>query len=161
MPKRPVKASASSTRAFSSGFGTSFGASGFSSSASSLSYVWEPPDLSSVSDANLVVAFKNLSKKDSTTKAKGLEDIQSYVTISQDIEEAVLETWVRNPIFVHTAEVIVMRLAGTILPQVVHRQCPTRSPTLTHRAGENLCRLRQASSETHAESCWCLALWDV
>lgn len=48
-----------------------------------------------ISDPQLIVAFKNLSKKDSTTKAKGIEEIQGYVTSSQDVEEAVLETWVR------------------------------------------------------------------
>ena len=60
----------------------------------------EPPDLSSISDANVVVSFKNLLKKDATTKAKALDDLVAYVEAhpyEQDggAEEAVLEAWVR------------------------------------------------------------------
>ena len=95
MSKRTAKASASSARAastFSSApaFGGSFGGS-----ASQLSYVAEPPNLSSISDPNVVVYFRNLSKKDSTTKAKALEDMQTYVAALQEpVEEGVLEAWV-------------------------------------------------------------------
>ena len=94
MSKRQFKSQASSGRAGATfgGFGNaSFGAS----QASILSYVQEPPDHSGITDANVVVAFKNLSKKDGTTKAKALEDLQSYVVSSQsEIEEAFLEAWV-------------------------------------------------------------------
>ncbi|EOO00110.1 putative c3hc4 type (ring finger) zinc finger containing protein [Phaeoacremonium minimum UCRPA7] len=67
----------------SKGFGSSpargaFGGFSTSSSGSSLSYLAEPPDFSSISDANVVVSFKNLLKKDSTTKAKALEDLVAY-----------------------------------------------------------------------------------
>ncbi|GKT61632.1 RING zinc finger [Colletotrichum tofieldiae] len=78
-----------------SGFG------GFSSAAGSgLSYLAEPPDLSSISDANVVVSFKNTLKKDATTKAKALEDLLAYVQahpFEKDggAEEAVLEAWVQ------------------------------------------------------------------
>lgn len=77
-----------------------YGFGGFgSSSGSSLSYLSEPPNLTSISDANVVVAFKNLAKKDSTTKTKGLEDLRSYVQAhpyEQDggVEQAILEAWV-------------------------------------------------------------------
>lgn len=52
-----------------------------------------------MSDANVVVDFKNLSKKDPTTKSKALEDLRSYVLehpYEKDggVEEAVLEAWV-------------------------------------------------------------------
>lgn len=79
------------------GFGGGSGSTAaFGAASSPLSYVAEPPDLSSVSDPNTVVAFKNLAKKDSTTKAKALEDLQAYVSSSgADLEEAVLEAWVR------------------------------------------------------------------
>jgi len=100
MSKRQAKAQASSSRAtgggFSGGFGQSTFSGGFGGTSSQLSYVTEPPDLSSISDPNLVVAFKNLTKRDSTTKAKALEEIQSYVSSNSGeiIEDSVLEAWV-------------------------------------------------------------------
>jgi hypothetical protein len=97
MSKRSAKAAASSARAASTfGFGSApaFGGS-FAGSASQLSYVAEPPNLSAISDPNVVVYFRNLSKKDSTTKAKALEDLQSHVAgLQEPVEEGVLEAWV-------------------------------------------------------------------
>ncbi|KAB5545912.1 hypothetical protein GE09DRAFT_968044 [Coniochaeta sp. 2T2.1] len=78
---------------------TGFG--GFSTASSTtLSYIAEPPDLSTVSDANVVVSLKNLLKKDSTTKAKGLEDLLVYIKshpyeTDGGVEEPVLEAWVK------------------------------------------------------------------
>ena len=73
------------------GFGTS--------STSPLSHVYEPPDLSSIRDSHIVVALKNLQKKDSTTRSKAIEDLHSYVTsiddTSQGVEDVFLEAWVR------------------------------------------------------------------
>jgi hypothetical protein len=98
MSKRAAKAQASSARAANT---TKFGAFGgssaaFGASSSPLSYVSEPPDLSAISDSNVVVYFRNLSKKDSTTKAKALEDIQSYVSSLQEpVEEGLLEAWIK------------------------------------------------------------------
>lgn len=102
MSKRQFKSQASSGRI--SGFGGGFGggAAFGSTQSSQLSYIQEPPDYSSISNANLVVAFKNLSKKDATTKAKALEDIQAYVTSpGREVEDAVLEVWVRSSVRVH------------------------------------------------------------
>lgn len=100
MSKRSAKAQASSARASSTPFGaSSFGsaAPAFGASLSQLSYVSEPPDLSSISDPNVVVYFRNLSKKDSTTKAKALEELQSYVSSLKDpIEEGILEAWITS-----------------------------------------------------------------
>lgn len=100
---KKAKSQPGGSRAAGAGFGGGFGFgsgasfSAFGASASPLSYVSEPPDLSSISDANTVVAFKNLSKKDSTTKGKALEDLQATVTSSgTPVEEAVLEAWVRS-----------------------------------------------------------------
>ncbi|KAG9683243.1 hypothetical protein KCU95_g18503, partial [Aureobasidium melanogenum] len=95
--KKAFKPQASSARSFGgSGFGGGFGASGFGVSSSPLSWIGEPPDLSNISDPNVGVAFKNLTKKDSTTKAKALEELQQYVSApDQQIEEAVLEAWVK------------------------------------------------------------------
>jgi hypothetical protein len=88
--KRQFKSQASSGRV-----GT-FGNAGFGSTPSStLSYIQEPLDYSGISDANTVVAFKNLTKKDSTTKTKALEDLQTSLAADSDVSDAILETWVR------------------------------------------------------------------
>ncbi|KAH8804720.1 hypothetical protein F5884DRAFT_796984 [Xylogone sp. PMI_703] len=97
MSKRQFKSQASSSRATT---GTGFGGFGFASAASSLSYLTAPPDLSTISDANVVVSFKNLLKKDSTTKAKALEDLKAYVQqhpYEKDggVEEPILDAWVQ------------------------------------------------------------------
>ncbi len=108
MSKRAVKSQASSARAASGAFGGAFGQiqGPFRSSStifgsvpsSSLSYVYEPPDLTGISDPNVIVAFKNVQKKDSTTKTKALEDLQSHVDSSgqNDVEEGILDAWVRS-----------------------------------------------------------------
>lgn len=98
MSKRTAKSQASSARAAAAFGASAFGASpaAFGASCSQLAYVSEPPELSAISDANVVVYFRNLSKKDSTTKAKALEDIQTYVSSLQEpVEEGILEAWVR------------------------------------------------------------------
>lgn len=78
--------------------GSGFGGFGGSSSQSSLSYLAEPPAFTSISDPNVVVSFKNVLKKDSTTKAKALEELLSYVQAhphDQDggVEEPILDVW--------------------------------------------------------------------
>jgi hypothetical protein len=89
--KRQFKAQASSASAWTTGFDS---AAGFSNANSALSYLAELPDLSSISDANIVVAFKNLSKRDSVTKGKALEDLQSLLSAEDSqIEDSVLEAW--------------------------------------------------------------------
>ncbi|KAI0097748.1 hypothetical protein GGR51DRAFT_540164 [Nemania sp. FL0031] len=101
MSRKPGKARAASSNAASNFGANSFG--GFASAASgiNLSYLAEPPDFSSVSDANVVVSLKNLQKKDATTKAKALEDLLAYAQAhpyEQDggVEEPVLEAWVQS-----------------------------------------------------------------
>lgn len=100
MSRKPGKARAASSKAV-PGFGASSSFGGFTSAASStnLSYLAEPPDFSSVSDANVVVSLKNLQKKDATTKAKALEELIANVQAhpyEQDggVEQPVLEAWV-------------------------------------------------------------------
>jgi E3 ubiquitin-protein ligase listerin len=103
MNKRQFKSQASSSRAAAAGSGVGFGGgfgSGSAASSSSLSYLTQPPDFTSISDPNVVVAFKNLLKKDATTKTRALEDLRAYVRTHpyvQDngVEEPILETWVR------------------------------------------------------------------
>lgn len=103
MSKKASKVQASSSRAVSSVFGGTQDGSGFGSGfggvpSSPLSFVYNPPDLSGLSNPNVGVAFKNLQKKDSTTKAKALEDLQTFVTATADgkneLEEPLLEVWV-------------------------------------------------------------------
>lgn len=97
---RKFKSQASSARAASASaaaFGSSsssfaFGNS-FQTAPSSLSYVAESPDLSSITDPNVVVSLRNLGKKDSTTKLKALEDLQEYISSAQAIESGLLDAW--------------------------------------------------------------------
>ena len=99
---RKFKSQASSARAASAAFGSpSFGfgapSTGFQTGASSLSYIAEQPDLSGVSNPNVVVSLRNLSKKDSTTKAKALDELQEHVNSlasAEGIEQGFLEAWV-------------------------------------------------------------------
>ena len=92
MSKKPSKVQASSGRIAIGNPSLAFG------SGSPLSYLAEQPDLSGLSDPNVVVNFKNLSKKDSTTKSKALEDLQSYADShlqrGDDVEDAFLQAWV-------------------------------------------------------------------
>ncbi|KIW19489.1 hypothetical protein PV08_00061 [Exophiala spinifera] len=98
---RKFKSQASSARAASAAFGSSsFGfaapSAGFQTAPSSLSYIAEQPDLTAISDPHLLVAFRNLGKKDSTTKAKALEEIQDYVGTAASNnggDAGLLEAW--------------------------------------------------------------------
>ena len=109
MSKKTFKSQASSSRAASGAFGSHREGLGSQPSAtlspfqavssSSLSYVYEPPNLSRIEDPSIVILFKNVQKKDATTKAKALEELQSHVqnlTIEKtNLGEGVLEAWVR------------------------------------------------------------------
>lgn len=88
------------SKAFSSPRPSGFG--GFTTASSSLSYVSEPPDLAAVSDANAVVSLKNLLKKDSTTRAKALDDLILHAQAHPyekdgGVEDPVLDAWVSSP----------------------------------------------------------------
>ncbi|KAF5012835.1 hypothetical protein FDECE_1124 [Fusarium decemcellulare] len=79
---------------------TGFGGFGAAGSGTSLSYLAEPPSFTAVSDPNVVVSLKNVLKKDSTTKAKALEELLAYVQahpFDKDggVEEAILDVWVQ------------------------------------------------------------------
>lgn len=103
---KKFKSQASSARAASAAFGSSsFGGfatppTAFQTAPSSLSYIAEQPDLTAISDPHLLVAFRNLGKKDSITKAKALEEIQDYVgsaAASSGGDAGLLEAWVCLP----------------------------------------------------------------
>ncbi|KAI1134401.1 hypothetical protein F5Y05DRAFT_422708 [Hypoxylon sp. FL0543] len=98
MSRKPAKSRATSGKTFTSSGSSSFGAFLPTSRGTDLSYLAEPPDLSSIADANVVVSLKNLQKKDATTKAKALEELVGYVQAhpyEQDggAEEPILEAW--------------------------------------------------------------------
>ncbi|ORY64868.1 uncharacterized protein BCR38DRAFT_431192 [Pseudomassariella vexata] len=100
MSRRQLKSRAASGKVFTTTSSSGFGAFSSTSTGSTLSYLSEPPDFSSISDANVVVSFKNLLKKDGTTKAKALEDLITYVEAHPfeqggGAEEPVLEAWVQ------------------------------------------------------------------
>ena len=79
-----------------SGFSANPGSSDGARPPSTLSYFADLPNISSISNPHVVVFFRNLFKKDSTTKARALEDLQTYLgEHPQDIEDPVLDAWVR------------------------------------------------------------------
>lgn len=75
------------------------GFGGFATSATTLSYLTPPPDFSAIPQ-EVVVPFKNLLKKASTTKEKALQDILAYLqrraADAQGLEESVIDTYVRR-----------------------------------------------------------------
>ncbi|KAJ5682594.1 hypothetical protein N7462_005759 [Penicillium macrosclerotiorum] len=100
---KKFKSQASSSRAAASAFG---GFWGFSSTfgndgrePSSLTYITEPPDLSRISDQQLVIAFKNLMKKDEITRTKALEELKEYIVSVEakdgTVHDGFLEAWVK------------------------------------------------------------------
>lgn len=95
-PKVQAKSSRAADRpAF--GFGnTSFG--GFATATSPLSYLTELPDTSKISDPNTAVLFKNLFKRDSTTKVRALEELQNHLSSKSEqgfvVEDAILDIWI-------------------------------------------------------------------
>lgn len=103
---KKFRSQASSSRAAAGGFGafsSSFGgfSTGFSSQGdgpSSLTYIAEPPDLSRISEPQLAIAFKNLLKKDDTTRTKALEDLREYISTVENkkgtVDDGFLEAWV-------------------------------------------------------------------
>lgn len=104
---KKFKSQASSSRAAAGAFG-SFG--GFSGSfgndgrePSTLTYIAEPPDLSRISEQQLVIAFKNLQKKDDTTRTKALEELKDHISSVEakngTLDDGFLEAWVCYIVF--------------------------------------------------------------
>ncbi|OJJ50016.1 hypothetical protein ASPZODRAFT_128604 [Penicilliopsis zonata CBS 506.65] len=104
---KKFKSQASSSRAAAGGFnafGGSFGGfqSAFSSQGkepSSLTYVAEPPDLSRISEPQLVIAFKNILKKDEITRTKAVDDLQEHIGAIESrggtLDDGFLEAWIK------------------------------------------------------------------
>ncbi|KAJ4387111.1 hypothetical protein N0V93_007699 [Gnomoniopsis smithogilvyi] len=99
--KSSSKGRVASGRGFGSPAPSGFG--GFAtttSSAGSLSYLSDTPDFSTISDSNVVVSFKNLLKKDTTTKSKGLAELIQYTQAHPNekdggVEDAILNAWIQ------------------------------------------------------------------
>lgn len=157
------KSSAASGKAFASAGSGAFGAFSSASSGSKLSYLTEPPDYTSISDANVVVSFKNLLKKDATTKSKALEELLAYVEAhpyeqNGGVEEAVLEAWVRlTTLLCHDRSRVLMDTLGAIVPSNLDRQLPARARAFPHpttRADEVG---EETHGTTHSQNCRYLA----
>jgi E3 ubiquitin-protein ligase listerin len=92
MQARSSRIAVSSPSAF--GFGANPANSEGERPPSTLSYFAELPNISAISNPSVVVFFRNLFKRDSTTKARALEDLQAYLDENPHVEDAVLEAWV-------------------------------------------------------------------
>jgi len=81
-----------SSKASKGGFGS------FTTSTTTLSYLTPPPDFSAIPH-EVVVPFKNLLKKASTTKEKALQDILAYVkgqpSDTQGLQDSIIQAYVR------------------------------------------------------------------
>lgn len=108
-----------------------FGGFGTAASGTSLSYLAEPPSFSAISDPNVVVSLKNVLKKDSTTKAKALEELLAYVQahpFEKDggVEEGILDVWVsRQRQVYHDRRNVTYTLTGPNISSYVNRQLTT------------------------------------
>ena len=161
MSKRQFKTQASSGRA-GSAFG-GFGSPGFGTGQSSvLSFVQEPPDYSSISDANAIVAFKNLSKKDEVTKAKALEELQTYASPSDgEVSEPFLEAWVSTLAIVNARLDSDREQPGSTLPSTFHRQCSKSTSACPYAQWTDMFKVWQTDGETYAQNSWTLARWNI
>jgi hypothetical protein len=165
---KKFKSQASSTRAASAAFGSSsfaFGSSAttFQTAPSTLSYITEQPNLSGISDPNVVVLLRNLSKKDSTTKAKALEELQEHVTGSAAtgvIEPALLEAWVCC-ICTSATGTDRIPISDQSIPACIHRQLSKSSATCTYAAGFYHNHSRKAHCTASAQSYWTMVGWCI
>ena len=106
MNKRAFKPQASSSRVALGATSTPFGSASNrvhpvieDIHVSPLAYTYEPLDLGGILDPIVVVALKNLQKKDGTTKTKALEEIQAYAKTHREgkegVDDALLGAWVK------------------------------------------------------------------
>ncbi|KAI0998676.1 hypothetical protein K3495_g9521 [Podosphaera aphanis] len=94
MKRNKLKLQASSSRAA----GVGFGGFGSVASSSSLSYLTEPPDLSTINNPHISLVLKTLGKKDETTRTKALQELRIHINAQVQgnaIEDQVIEAWVR------------------------------------------------------------------
>ena len=99
---KKFKSQASSSRAAAGAFGSFGGFPGGLSSQgkepSALTYIAAPPDLSRIVDQQLVIAFKNLLKKDDITRTKALEELREHISVVEGrkgtLDDGFLDAWV-------------------------------------------------------------------
>jgi hypothetical protein len=99
---KKFKSQASSSRAAAGAFGSFGGFSGSISSQgkepSTLTYIAVPPDLSRIAEQQLVIAFKNLLKKDDITRTKALEELRDHISAVEGkkgtLDDGFLDAWV-------------------------------------------------------------------
>ena len=148
------------------GSGGGFASFGSGSKASTLSYLGEPPNLTNISDANVVVAFKNLLKKDSTTKTKGLEDLRSYVQAHPydadgGVEQPILEAWVGYWCPLLFLSTVVIDNPGQTISPNFDRQLKTR-PRAGAFATMGLAEVgAQAHGKVYTKRCGTMAGWYI
>ncbi|KAJ5767268.1 uncharacterized protein N7511_004884 [Penicillium nucicola] len=100
---KKFKSQASSSRAAAGALGSfggfSGGLSGQGKEPSALTYIAAPPDLSRIADQQLVIAFKNLLKKDDITRTKALEELKDHISKveanSGTLDDGFLDAWVK------------------------------------------------------------------
>ncbi|KAI6244900.1 E3 ubiquitin-protein ligase listerin [Erysiphe necator] len=94
MKKAQFRSHASSSRAISAGFG----GLAFNTTHSPLSYFAKAPDLSSIENPYVVVAFKNLTKKDESTRYRALLDLRAHLIAqakeANGLNDHIIEAWV-------------------------------------------------------------------
>ena len=161
MSKREFKTQASSARA-EVALGR-FGRAGFGKTQSSvLSYVQVPPDYSAISHPNFTVALKNLSKKDATTKAKALEELETSITSPDlEIEDALLEAWVGSRTISDVRTYHDRRNLGISLSSAFDRQCSASAPARSHTQWSHVCELWQADHTPYVHASWSVAGWYI
>lgn len=85
------------------------GFGGFTTSSTTLSYLTPPPDFSAIPQ-EVVVPFKNLLKKASTTKEKALQDILSHVqslgTEGKTLDESTIDVYVGPRRLLNTLDIV-------------------------------------------------------
>lgn len=164
MSKRQTKLQASSERA---AFGahsndTAFGPrTGVFGKSSNLSYLTEPLDLSTISDSDVKVAFKNVSKKDETTKSKALEELQTHVSSwdagKETVEDGVLEAWVC--LLIALDRPYTEPFPGRCLPKAVDRCLPSSTATSAYSARTDCHGYWEAICSQDATNNRCMVGW--
>lgn len=161
---KKFKSQASSSRAAASAFGSFGGFSGGLSSQgkepSALTYIAAPPDLSRITDPRLVIAFKNLQKKDDITRTKALEELRDHITTVAErngtLDDGFLDAWVciysvRFDIPPHTKEPVNL---GQSLPQNLNRFVSPRTTIGTSNSRHNLWHCWEAHCAQPTQGDW-------
>lgn len=150
---KKFKSQASSSRAAAGAFGSFGGFSGGLSNhgkeSSTLTYIAAPPDLSRVADQQLVIAFKNLQKKDDITRMKALEELREHISAVMEkngtLDDGFLDAWVCiGCLCIHAPNNNNVFILGQDLPQTLNRFVSPSTPTGSFNPGYNRWHRREA-----------------